>query len=151
MVSIVTPTRQIDDKGEIKVTEEDNAMVLLDHGNGVISHVQSRLQLLQSARPRRQQGEPAHHLHRRLERHHGAGRLRLGAAGRRLRDRRSRPIFSATATDAEGYVWQQGASLAAECLATGKELLVTPEHALHVLEIIVRGPRVASDTAGASI
>jgi predicted dehydrogenase len=33
-------------------------------------------------------------------------------------------------------VWEQGASLAAECLATGKELLITPEHALHVLEII---------------
>ena len=31
---------------------------------------------------------------------------------------------------------QQGASLAAECLATGKELLITPEHALHVLEIM---------------
>ena len=40
------------------------------------------------------------------------------------------------ATDAQGYVWQQGASLAAECLVTGKELLVTPEHALHVLEVI---------------
>ena len=41
MVNIVTPTRMIDRKGQIKVTEEDNAMVLLDHGNGVISHVQS--------------------------------------------------------------------------------------------------------------
>ena len=40
MVSIVTPTRQIDNKGEIKVTEEDNAMLVLDHGNGVLSHVQ---------------------------------------------------------------------------------------------------------------
>jgi predicted dehydrogenase len=29
-----------------------------------------------------------------------------------------------------------GASLAAESLATGKDLLITPEHALHVLEII---------------
>ena len=29
-----------------------------------------------------------------------------------------------------------GAALAAECLATGKEILITPEHALHVLEII---------------
>jgi len=38
--------------------------------------------------------------------------------------------------DAKGYIWQQGAALAAECLVTGKELLVTPEHALHVLEII---------------
>jgi hypothetical protein len=34
------------------------------------------------------------------------------------------------------YVWQNGASLACECLATGKEPLVTPEHALHVVEIM---------------
>jgi hypothetical protein len=40
------------------------------------------------------------------------------------------------AVDPEGYIWQQGAALAAECLVTGKELLVTPEQALHVLEII---------------
>ena len=33
MVSIVTPTRKIVDKGEIQVTEEDNAMVVMDHGN----------------------------------------------------------------------------------------------------------------------
>src|SRR6266581_4532003 len=41
MLSIVTPERQITEKGTIKVTEEDNAMLLLDHGKGVISHVQS--------------------------------------------------------------------------------------------------------------
>ncbi len=41
MLSIVTPERDITGKGKIKVTEEDNALVLLDHGQGVISHVQS--------------------------------------------------------------------------------------------------------------
>jgi len=41
MLSIVTSERTVGDKGRIKVTEEDNAMVLLDHGNGVITHVQS--------------------------------------------------------------------------------------------------------------
>ncbi len=41
MTSIITPTRQIQDKGEIQVTAEDNAMVLLAHGGGLISHVQS--------------------------------------------------------------------------------------------------------------
>src|SRR5215471_21490069 len=41
MLSIVTPERTVQDKGRIKVAEEDNAMVLMDHGNGVISHVQS--------------------------------------------------------------------------------------------------------------
>jgi predicted dehydrogenase len=40
------------------------------------------------------------------------------------------------ATDAQGYAWEQGASVVAECLATGKESLITARHALHVLEII---------------
>ena len=41
MLSIVRQERDITGKGKIRVTEEDNAMVLLDHGKGVISHVQS--------------------------------------------------------------------------------------------------------------
>jgi len=41
MLSIITPERTVRDQGRIRVTEEDNAMVLLDHGHGVISHVQS--------------------------------------------------------------------------------------------------------------
>jgi len=49
---------------------------------------------------------------------------------------RNQPKPERHATDAEGYIWQQGAALAAECLVTGRELLVTPEQALHVLEII---------------
>ncbi|MEJ0033619.1 MAG: Gfo/Idh/MocA family oxidoreductase [Bacteroidota bacterium] len=40
MTSIVTPTRTVDNKGSIKVEAEDNAMLLMDHGQGVISHVQ---------------------------------------------------------------------------------------------------------------
>ncbi|HKO79052.1 MAG TPA: Gfo/Idh/MocA family oxidoreductase, partial [Chitinophagaceae bacterium] len=40
MTSIVTPERTVDNKGKIKVEAEDNAMLLMDHGNGVISHVQ---------------------------------------------------------------------------------------------------------------
>ena len=38
--------------------------------------------------------------------------------------------------DKGDFVWQMGASLAAESLATGKPLLITPEHALHVLEVM---------------
>jgi predicted dehydrogenase len=40
MTSIVTPERTVDNKGKIKVEAEDNAMVLMEHGAGVISHVQ---------------------------------------------------------------------------------------------------------------
>jgi hypothetical protein len=46
------------------------------------------------------------------------------------------PDYERHVTDAAGYVWQKGASLVAECLVTGKEQLFTPEHALHVVEIM---------------
>jgi predicted dehydrogenase len=55
------------------------------------------------------------------------------------------PAYQRHATDAGAYVWQQGASLAAESLATRNPLLVTPEHALHVLEIMV-GARQSQET-----
>jgi predicted dehydrogenase len=46
------------------------------------------------------------------------------------------PKYSRHSTDKGDFVWQMGASLAAECLATGKDMAITPEHALHVLEVI---------------
>jgi predicted dehydrogenase len=135
MVSIVTPERDIDEKGRIKVTEEDNAMVLLDHGGGVISHVQSGFNYFNP------------------HGHDGSGEQRhtitifgssgfMGLVGYDWAPQgvdlatREQPKLERYATDAQGYTWQQGAALAAECLATGRELLVTPEQALHVLEII---------------
>lgn len=135
MLSIVTPERDITEKGKIKVTEEDNAQVLLDHGQGVISHVQSGFNYFN---PHGHDGSG--------ERQHtvtvvGSGGF-MGLVGYDwapqgvdLATRKQRNM-ERHATDAEGYVWQQGAALAAECLVTGREMLVTPEHALHVLEII---------------
>ncbi len=135
MLSIVTPERDITSKGKIKVTEEDNAMVLLDHGKGVISHVQSGFNYFNP------------------HGHDGSGEQRhtitivgssgfLGLVGYDWAPQgvdlatHKEPKLQRHVTDAEGYIWQQGAALAAECLVTGKELLVTPEQALHVLEII---------------
>ena len=135
MVSIVTPQRTVDDKGTIDVTEEDNAMVLMDHGNGVISHVQSGFNYFNP------------------HGHEGSGEQRhtitivgtdgfMGMVGYDWAPQgvdlatKEQPQVARHVTDAQGYVWQQGAALAAECLVTGRELLVTPEQALHVLEII---------------
>ena len=135
MVSIVTPERTVSDKGRIDVTEEDNAMVLMNHGNGVISHVQSGFNFFNP------------------NGHDGSAETRhtisiVGSAGFMgmvgydweplgvdLATKDS-PKLERHVTESEGYLWQQGAVLAAECLSTGRELLVTPEHALHVLEII---------------
>lgn len=135
MLSIVTPERTVQDKGRIQVTEEDNAMVLLDHGNGVISHVQSGFNYF----------NPHGHDGSKETRHtitivgsHGF----MGLVGYDWAPlgvdfaTKDAPQIQRQVTDAQGYIWQQGGALAAESLATGKELLVSPEQALHVLEII---------------
>jgi predicted dehydrogenase len=135
MLSIVTPERDITDKGKIKVTEEDNAMVLLDHGKGVISHIQSGFNYF----------NPHGHDGSGEQRHTisiiGSGGY-MGLVGYDWAPQgvdlatHDKPKLERRVTDAKGYIWQQGGALAAEYLATGKELLVTPEQALHVLEII---------------
>lgn len=135
LTSIVTPTRNIQNRGTIEVTEEDNAMILMDHGSGVMSHVQSGFNYFNPFG------------------HEGVGETRhtlyvvgsqgyMGLVGYDWEPfgvdlaTQDAPRMTRHASDSKGYVWQQGACLAAESLATGKRLLVTPEHALHVLEII---------------
>ena len=135
MLATVTPTRKIDDKGTIQVVAEDNAAVLLDHGKGCISHVQSGFNYF----------DP--------HGHDGSGQQRstLDIIGNRGSmhligyDWQPHGVDMATqenekiqrfAEDSQGFVWQEGASHIATCLATGKEPLITPEHALHVVEII---------------
>lgn len=135
MLSIVTPERDIRDKGKIKVTEEDNAMLLLDHGDGIISHVQSGFNYF----------NPNGHDGSKETRHTISIVGSTGFMGLVGYDweplgvdlaTKDQPRLERHVPDAQGYVWQQGAVLAAECLVTGKELLVTPEQALHVLEVI---------------
>ncbi len=135
MLSIVTPERTVTDKGRIKVTEEDNAMVLIDHGNGVISHTQSGFNYF----------NPHGHDGRNETRHTisivgSEGFMGLvgydwAPLGVDLATKES-PTLQRHVTDAQGYNWQQGAVLAAESMVKGTNLLVTPEQALHVLEII---------------
>lgn len=144
MTSIVTPERTVDDKGQIRVEAEDNAMVLMDHGNGVLSHVQCGFNYF----------DPYGH--------EGKGQDRptislWGSEGNMALIGYDWAPFSVElarswteppqrfATDTRGYVWEQGASVVAECLATGKEPLITAKHALHVLEII-EAARVSQET-----
>lgn len=46
-------------------------------------------------------------------------------------------IFKRFAVEQNGYRWEEGASVAAECLATGSEPLFTAGHAVHVCEIMI--------------
>ncbi len=135
MLGIVTPQREIEGVGRVEVTEEDNAMVLMDHGNGVISHVQSGFNYF-NPHGHDGSGEQRHTV--RIVGTHGF----MGLVGYDWAPQgvdiatHDQPQIARQAADAQGYVWQQGAALAAESLATGRALLATPEHALHVLEII---------------
>jgi len=135
MVSIVTPEREIQGRGIIPVTEEDNAMIILDHGHGVLSHIQSGFNYF----------NPHGHEGKEEQRHTISLVGREGVMGLVGYDweplgvdlaTADHPAYERHCTDAEGYVWEQGASVVAECLATGKEPLFTPEHSIHVLDII---------------
>jgi predicted dehydrogenase len=143
MTSIVTPNRQIDRKGKIQVKEEDNAMVLLDHGNGVLSHVQCGFNYFTP-----NEHDFTNQNHQSVVITGTAGTMCLAGydwAPHRVDLSLAGKKTVKEATDAKGYVWQNGASLVAECLATGKEPLFTPDHALHVVEIITAARQAQKD------
>jgi predicted dehydrogenase len=135
MTAVVTPERTVDDKGTITVEAEDNAMVLMDHGSGLISHVQCGFNYF----------DPYGHEGKGQESHTITIWGTQGNMGLVGYDWAPFGVDLAT-TDHEkpqrfvpdpgAYVWQQGASVVAEALATGSEPLIGVEHALHVLEII---------------
>lgn len=135
MTSIVTPERTVDNKGKIKVEAEDNAMLLMDHGDGVISHVQSGFNYF----------DPYGHEGKGQERptiliwgSHG----NMALAGY---DWAPFGVDLATHDDYKGqryvpdpgtYVWQEGATVISDALLYNTEPRINVEHALHVLEVI---------------
>jgi predicted dehydrogenase len=136
MTSIVTPTRRIDRKGEIQVAAEDNAMLILDHGEGVLSHVQCGFNYFTAHEHSASQA--SHHTLSIIGRNgsmhlagydwepHGVDWAASETKGRltRLADEKS------------DYRWHHGASKMAEFLAIGKKPPFTGEHAAHVAEIM---------------
>lgn len=135
ITSIVTSDRTVDNKGRIKVEAEDNAMIILEHANGTLSHMQCGFNYF----------DPYGH--------EGAGQEKptisiWGTKGNMNLigyDWAPFGVDMATtenektirhATDTGSYVWEQGASVIAESLIVEKEPLIAVEHALHVLEII---------------
>ncbi len=135
MTSIVTPNRKVDNKGDIKVEAEDNAMIIMDHGNGTLSHVQCGFNYFD---PYGHEGK-------------GQDRPTISIWGTKgnmaLVGYDWAPFGVDLATldaekpvryepDPKEYVWQQGASVVSEALVTGKEPLIAAEHALHVLEVM---------------
>jgi len=135
MTSIVTPERTVDNKGTIKVVAEDNAMVLMDHGNGILSHVQCGFNYFD---PYGHEGSGQDKPTISIWGTHGNLQL-IGYdwapfgvdVATREHEKTTRE-----ATNTGTYVWQEGASEISEKLSTGNEPLIAALHALHVLEIM---------------
>jgi predicted dehydrogenase len=135
MTSIVTPTRTVDDKGTIKVEAEDNAMVLMEHANGVLAHVQCGFNYYDPhGHEGKGQDRPTVSITGSKGSMHLVGYdwapfgVDLALMGE--------PDMKRHVEDPKDYMWQQGASVISESLANNTATLITPEHALHVLEII---------------
>lgn len=144
MTSIVTPERTVDNKGKIKVEAEDNAMLLMDHGNGIISHVQCGFNYFD---PYGHEGKGQERPSIQIWGTHGNMSL-IGY------DWAPHGVDLVThdheapqrmVPDPGTYVWQQGASVISESMVNGTEPLINVEHALHVLEII-EATRASGDT-----
>lgn len=135
MLSIVTPERTVEDKGKIKVEAEDNAHLLLEHDNGVISHVMCGFNFYDT------HGHEAkdQQLHS-IQIFGNKGNMRLigydwETNGVVLDNFENQPpkLYE---KDKGGYEWQEGARVTGESIVKGTEPRINVEHALHVLEII---------------
>lgn len=137
MLNIITPTRKVENReNPIKVEAEDNAMILMEHHSGALSHVQSGFNYF----------DPYGHEGTGQDRHTimiwgTKGNINLvgydwAPFGVDMANEEQGGKNVRYATDTGKYVWQEGASVIAESLVTGKDPLINAEHSLHVLEII---------------
>jgi len=144
MTSIVNPERTVDDKGKIKVEAEDNAHLLLEHDNNVISHVMCGFNFF-DPHGHDAKGQSLHS----IQIYGDKGNMRLigydwETSGVMLDTSWTEPA-KLYATESEGYEWQEGARVTGESIIKKVEPKINVEHALHVLEII-EGARKSSAT-----
>lgn len=135
VTAVINPTRKVEDKGEVKVAADENTMLIMHHGNGVLSHVQTAFVYFSS------------------ERLAGEGRqlYTIDVTGTKgtmhLQGWDWEPAGVDIAYEGEAvletfckergqYNWVGGATYAADCLRSGEPGLITPEHPLHVLEVM---------------
>jgi predicted dehydrogenase len=135
MTAVMNPTRKVEDQGEIKVEADENTMLIMHHGNGVFSHVQTGFVYFEPERA-------------------PAGQRKLytidimGTAGTmHVQGWDWEPAGVDLAFQGEveletyckepwPFSWVGGARYVAQCLLTGQPSLITAEHGLHVLEVM---------------
>jgi predicted dehydrogenase len=135
MTAILNKTRKVEDRGEVQVTADENTMLIMNHGNGILAHVQTGFVYYD--------GEHAPSRERKLYTIDITGTA--GAMHLQGWDWDPAAVDLATpghdtlqpqCRDKWPYSWVGGARYVATCLLTGQNSLITPEHGLHVLEVM---------------
>jgi predicted dehydrogenase len=125
LTGVCIPERTVEGE-RVRVEAEDHAMIVLDHGNGVFSHIQSGFVY------------GAHNFDRTIEAIGTKGAMNLGGwdwcpTGVRVSTDGGH-TWEERCPDSGGYAWQNGIAHFADCLLEGKESPMRIEHALHVVE-----------------
>jgi predicted dehydrogenase len=135
MTNIITEERTVEDKGKIKVEAEDNAQLLMEHDNNILSHVMCGFNYFDP------HGHEATNqsLHS-IQIYGTKGNMRLigydwETNGVVVDNSETEPP-QLLCTDKGGYEWQEGARVVGESIIMEAEPRINVEHALHVLEII---------------
>lgn len=135
MTAILNATRKVEDLGEVQVEADENTMLIMNHGNGVLSHVQTGFGYFDGERLA---GEGRQLYTIDVVGTKGAMHMQgwdWGPAGVDLAYE-GEAILETHCKDPGKYDWVGGASYVAETLLTGRPSLITPEHGLHVLEVM---------------
>lgn len=142
LAGTAVPDREVDG-ARLRAVADDNAMLLIDHGDAVYSHIQTGF--VYGA----QRGD------RSIEFIGTEGAANLlgfdwGPAGVEAHTADTNG-WETRCEDAQGYCWQGGAAYVAECLVKGVSPTMTGEHALHVLEVMTAAKASAATGARMAI
>ncbi len=135
MTAILNKTRKVEDKGEVDVTADENTMLIMNHGNGILSHVQTGFVYYEAERaPSRERKLYSVDVMGTKGAMHIQGWDWSPAAVDVATE--GHAILQPECKDKWPYEWVGGARYVARCLLTGEKSLITAEHGLHVLEVM---------------
>jgi predicted dehydrogenase len=135
MTATLNKTRKVEDKGEVQVTADENTMLIMNHGNGVLSHVQTGFVYYEAERaPSRERKLYTVDVMGTKGAMHVQGWDWSPAAVDVATE--GHAILQPECRDKWPYEWVGGARYVARCLLTGEKSLITAEHGLHVLEVM---------------
>jgi len=135
MTAVLNPTRKVEDLGEVKVEADENTMLIMHHGQGVLSHVQTGFVYFDGERLA---GEGRQLYTIDVTGTKGTMHMQgwdWGPGGVDVASQ-GEAVLETFCKDPGKYNWVGGASYVAESLLTGSPTLITPEHGLHVLEVM---------------